>query len=149
KQYISDVQKISVISKCLKTGVEKTYDAIQDVAVDGFNPKCIGSACGGKALTYKKYVWMYLDEHSKNPDGLIRKFEQCQNTKSRPKRYRKVYGMHIKTNKTVQYDATYHAVRDGFSHQAIYKCCKQPSINKSYKGFVWSFNEKDLKDLVK
>lgn len=122
----------------------KRYAGIKDVAIDGFNPKNICNACRGRTLTHKNFVWMYEEDYLKNPNKLIQRASDGKNTKARPCRYKKVFGMNIKTKQIVQYDAVYHVKKDGFTHSAVHKCCHNPKTYRSHKGFVWSFNQKDL-----
>jgi group I intron endonuclease len=144
KSKISKSNQKAVICKCLKTGKETVYDKMLDVTRDGFNNKSISSACTDRTLTYRKHVWMYLDEYIANPVKLADKFNNRQNTKSRPVKYKKVYGMNISSHEIIEYDAVYHTLKDGFSHQAVHKCCVNPSVNKSHRGYVWSFDKNDL-----
>lgn len=156
KEKISQSNEVSVISKCLKTGKEKVYSRILDVEKDGFNPKSIANACVLREYktkdrkftikTHKKYVWMYLEDYKNNPKELERRFKEYKNTKARPSRYNKVYGMSIKSGGTIEYEAVYHVKKDGFSHSTVSKCCKNPEVSKSHKGYVWSFDKDNLKD---
>jgi group I intron endonuclease len=148
KQAISTSQEVSVIRKCLETGKEYTYKRILDVELDGFDRKSIANACTDRALTYQKNVWMYFKDYEENSTKLLDKYKTRQNVKARPSRYRKVYGMNIKTKDIVEYAAVYHTKNDGFSYQTVNKCCKQPNISKSHRGYVWSFDKKELEDKI-
>lgn len=149
KRLIAKSNERPVICKSLESGLIKTYEKTSDVKKDGFDPKTIARACSGKILTHKKHVWMYLEEHKVKKGKLDLKYKNYQNTKARPVRYKKVFGMNIKTLEILQYDAVYHVVKHGFSHQAVYKCCVSPKTNKTHKKFVWSFSKNNLIDKLK
>ncbi len=154
KKAISLSQEKSVISKCLKTGVETVYNSVSDTKEDGFNPKCIASACNltiysrsGKSFqskTHKKHVWMYLSDYSKKPQELTRRFVEFKNTKARKSTYKPVYGMCIKTKEIRYYEAIDHAAKDGFDHKTVRKCLKQDSPNKTCNGWVWAKDKNEL-----
>jgi len=139
KALISKGNEVSVISKCLKTGKEVIYNKITDVERDGLNPKSIANPCTDRALTYSKRVWMYLKDYKKDPNKLQEKFKNRQNTKARPSRYVKVYGMNIENSSIVEYEAAYHAEKDGFSAAHILSCCS--GKRKTHKKYIWKYKE--------
>ncbi len=149
KDKIGKSNEKSVISMGVKTGDVKIYNKIMDVREDGFNVKNIASCCvlreynnkgrAFKTISHKQHVWMYLKDYDKNPKELDRRREMGKNPKARPSRYRPVIGKNIKTGEIIKYEATYHAEKDGFVNTGIRKCCLNPTVSKSYKGYVWAF----------
>lgn len=144
REKISKSNEVSVVSKCLKTGELKIYKRIKDVEKDGLNPKSIANACVGRNLTYKNKVWAYKSEY----DTIFEKYNKYKNksTKARPRKYKKVYGMCIKTKEIREYKAVDHVKKDGFTSQTVRKCCKNSNANKSHKNWVWSFKKEDLEE---
>jgi group I intron endonuclease len=142
KEKISRSNEVSVVSKCLKTGELKIYNRIKDVKKDGLNPKSISNACTGKNLTYKNKVWVYKSDYN----IIFKKYYKYKNrnVKVRPKNYKKVYGMCMITKEIREYSAVDHVERDGFTNQAVRKCCKKNTPNKTHKNWVWSFKKEDL-----
>ena len=144
KKKISKTNEVSVVSKCLETGELKVYNRIKDVEEDGLNPKSIANACVGRNLTYKNKVWAYKSEY----DTILEKHSKYKNknTKSRPEKYKKVYGMCISTKEIREYNAVDHVEKDGFANQTVRKCCKKNTPNKTHKNWVWSFKKEDLEE---
>lgn len=151
KSKIIEAQLKPVVRKNLNTGVEVIYSSLNEVIKDGFNPKCLASVCNltvyekhnrkFTSKTHKGNVWMYLEDYNKNPNELIRRFNEFKNTKARSIIYRAVIGRNIKTNEIVRFESIYHSKKLGFSPTTIMKICKNNKINISHKGFVWAYLE--------
>ena len=95
-------------------------------------------------MTYKGFVWLYLNDHILKPQKLNEKFNNFQNTKSRPSKYKKVYGMNIVTNNIKKYDAIDHVKKDGFSSSSVRRCASKKKNCISHKNHVWSYNKEEL-----
>lgn len=54
----------SVISTCIKTGLQTRYGAAMDAVREGFDSSCISRCCNGISGSHKGHYWHFEDERN-------------------------------------------------------------------------------------
>lgn len=110
--------------KIICVDIEKVYDSLEAVGLDGFNISQVSECCHGKANTAGGYNWCFYDEYDK--DTYIMK----PLPKNTPKKV-----LCIETEKI--YDKLAFVKEDGFSVGAVGAVCRGEQEN--YKGLHFKY----------
>lgn len=99
----------------------------------GINECGIGSVCNHKNKTSGGYIWKYSDD-----DSFVINKEYIEKMKVHGG-CKAIYVYDNNNNLIKTYNSLKSAVEDGYTASSIRKCCKNEI--KSYRGFIWSYEE--------
>lgn len=106
-----------------------SYECINEAVRDGFTKEQIRKCCLGITNIYKKYIWRFKGDTSKDSIDLKKEIS---------KHDWPVWRKDI-DGKITYYEHVSLAVKDGFTRNHIYQCCKNANKPHKNNAVYWSF----------